>query len=200
MKAFLCKKLKAFSIIEILVAVSIVVILMALGVSAYTKYLAKQMVVKAINATSYLRQAVEDYYTLYGYMPGYADLTTGPGGPYISGYTNDGNGQPKYYSPEQNISRISYYHPSVNCSSGDSNCTSTGDTILRQVEVSFSNPTTVAVSYLSVRTFIMRANVNGGVITWECAIYNWVDGTYSPNGAVDGTLMPVSCYNSALNI
>jgi len=188
------KKEKAFSLVEMMVAVSIVAALMAIAISAYTRYLAKQMVVKAINATGYLRQAVEDYYTLYGYLPGNLDLMTGPGAPYISGY-NTGSGQPEYNDQEQDIWRIAYYNAAGdNCTASTSGCADTGDTLWRQVEVTFSNPTSTAAALLSNLTFIMRANVNGGVITWECATYNWA------GGAIDGTLLPASCYNSALNI
>jgi prepilin-type N-terminal cleavage/methylation domain-containing protein len=195
MKGFLRKTLKAFSIVEVMVAVSIVAILMVISVNAYTKYLAKQMVVKAINATSYLRQAVEDYYALYGYLPGNLDLLTGPGAPYITGYDTNQMGQPWYTDPEQDIWRIAYYNIAAdNCTSSVSDCSSNGNGPRRQIEVTFSNPTSTAAKLLSYKTFILRINLNGGVINWECATFDWV------GGPVDGTLMPTSCYNPALNI
>ena len=189
------KKMKGFSLIELMVAIAITAIILSISVNIYTKYVAKQAVAKAIQATGYLRQAVEDYYSLYGYLPGNLDLISGPGAPYISGYSGSSPSQPEYYNPDTDISRIAYYNTAgANCNASTSACTSTGDTLWRQVEVTFSNPTSVAAKYLSNLTFIMRINLNGGVINWECATYNWA------GGPIDGTLLPVYCYNSALNI
>ncbi len=194
MKGCLRKKLKAFSIVEIMITVSIIGVLMAIAINAYTQYLAKQMVVTAINATSYLRQAVEDYYTQYGYLPGNLDLMTGPGAPYITGYDPSAS-QPLYYDPVPDIWRLAYYNAwSEYCSASTPGCADTGNAMERQIEVTFSNPTSTAAKWLSNMTFILRANVNGGVISWECARYNFY------GGAVEGKLLPTTCYNPALNI
>lgn len=197
---FFRSKTKAYSLVEIMVAISVVAIVIAMAASTYTRYLAKQMVVKAINATAYLRQAVEDYYTLYGYMPGNLDLMTGPGAPYITGYAS--GSQPKYTNPEPDIALIAYYSGGLGgggavsyCTASTAGCADTGDLYWRQVEVTFSNPTSTAAKLLSNRTFLLRANVNSGAVTWECAQYNWAGSA----GTVDGTLLPASCYNSALN-
>ncbi|MEY3182384.1 MAG: hypothetical protein RLZ35_369 [Pseudomonadota bacterium] len=186
MKQFFPKKASAYSLIEILIAISIVAIIMGFAVSSYTKYLAKQMVVNGINATSYLRQAVEDYYQEYGYLPGSGDLTTGPGGPYVSGYTLGFSDQPVYTNPEQNIAMVRYWNNTKYCSSGDANCNGTNQV---QVEVTFSNPTTVASNYLSNKIFMLTSSLNAGAINWKCKPYDGGDSSLW----LDINLLPKSC-------
>jgi prepilin-type N-terminal cleavage/methylation domain-containing protein len=192
------RKGRGFSLIELLVAVAITAVIIVMASSLYTKYLAKQMVIKAIAATANLRQAVEDYYQLYGYLPGNMDLIDGPGAPYITNYA-DNETQPTYYFVEPDLYRISYYNSyGAYCSSGQAGCDGTGNTAWRQIEVSFANATSLASKYLANNTFILRINLNGGVITWECAQYAWNgSGSGLP---VPGEYLPASCYNSALNI
>lgn len=188
MMAYMHKNRKAFSLVEMMVAASIVAVLGTIAVSSYTRYLARQMVVKAINATSALRQAVEDYYLLYGYLPGANDLISGPGAPYISGYSTS-QSNPVYNSPETDISIIDYWNDTATCSSGQSNCDGTGSSQRRQIEITFTNPTSTASIFLGGKIFILRANLNSGVISWVCRTYDSGDSSLW----LDSSLLPTSC-------
>jgi prepilin-type N-terminal cleavage/methylation domain-containing protein len=183
------KTKKGFTLIELMIAIAIIGIIAAISASLYNQHIARQMVIKAMGAGAYLQQAVEDYYQLYGYLPGSGDLTTGPGGPYISGYTLGTNDKPQYNNPATDILGLSYWNDTQTCSSGVSNCDGTGSSQRRQIEIGFTSPTSAASGLLSGKIFILRANLNSGVVTWICKPYDVGDSS----AWLDNNLLPTTC-------
>ena len=175
---------RAYTIIEILVSVLILGVLSILAVGFYDKYMAKTMVEQAIHVAVPLQQSILDFYQRQGYMPGYSDMSLSS---LPSGYYLDSFPRPCVNNPAQDIATICYWNDTATCTPSNSNCDGTGKTARRQIEITFSNPTSRASGYLSGMIFMLRANVSSAGLSWVCRTYD------SPPNQLNSILLPNGC-------
>lgn len=156
------------TLVELMVALAVAVVIFTLISRIYVRYTAKTAVMSVMGLTMPLQMGVGDYYTDNGFMPGTSDYTTS--------LTN----------PTADVASIAYVGPQANCTSGTAACTNAGANETRQIEVTFATTPTVASNLLGGKKFILRANLNGGVVQWVCR-------THPSSSPLDSTLLPVSC-------
>jgi prepilin-type N-terminal cleavage/methylation domain-containing protein len=189
------RKCSGFTLVEAMIVVLVIGILATIAVGGYKKYIAKSLVIQAINASLPLQGVIQNFYQDQGMLPGATDLSSYAalaGYSLVSGYYQISN-------PIPDVATISWYNAVNTCAQNTVGCDNTGSSDARQIQITFSNPTSVGTTYLAGVTIMLVANLSNGGVSWLCMAY--------PNSAqmsADGvtllsTFLPAGCHTASLD-
>lgn len=188
-----CKNFFGYTIIEAMVVVLVVGILATLAVGGYKKYMAKTLVEQAIAAALPLQQAIQDFFQQQGFLPGYSDLSAyGP-----AGYAVTGSAW-QISNPITDVATIGWNSPVANCTPSTTNCDDQNSTDSRQIQITFTNPTSYGTTYLAGKTIMLVANLSNN-LSWLCMAYPNASAFAADGTTLLSTLLPAGCHNAALD-
>lgn len=183
------KNFKGFSLIELLIVVVVIGLLASIAVNAYNRYRVKVLIAQAMKAAEPLQKSIEMYFQVNNIVPGACDLGSAVPEGYSTGC------QPLVLNPITNVAQIKYFNTNY-CSVGAQYCDYTGSGVGPQIEITFSNPTSVGSGYISGGIFMLVPNIgsNKSGFGWLCMPY---PDKNSPT--FDVTLLPSGCHNASLD-